>query len=158
MVTTGGLVRWFGPRGTILMRTRAASMTRRLPTGVTLAALALTLTACAPTFHPAVAPAYAPPYAPPPYAVPLIPEAPGGVPPTYAPPLAPEHGEGPPGAAPDAHAKWCDMQGTCYPSGSPHQIYHGDLAHPDRETGPPAPVTNPPPVVIPPAEGPPGSG
>jgi hypothetical protein len=39
-----------------------------------------------------------------------------------------------------AHAaEMCDMQGRCYPG----QVYHGDLAHPDRETGPP--VYNAPP-------------
>ena len=134
----------------------------RLPTGVTLLALALTLTACAPTFYPPVAPAYAPPPyvgTPVPYVIPPGSVARGGVPPAGEPmPLGPEHGEGPPGAAPGAHAKWCDMQGQCYDSGFPKQIYHGDPTHPDRITGPPAPVTNPPPVVIPPAEGPPGSG
>jgi len=33
----------------------------------------------------------------------------------------------------------CDYEGKCYSAGPPHQTYHMDLAHPDRETPPPAP-------------------
>jgi hypothetical protein len=123
-------------------------MTRRLRVRVTLAVLAVTLTACASAFYPPTyAPpvVYAPPYAPPPSIVPPAPEAPYGEPPLYGtPPVAQ------PGAAPGAHAGMCDMQGHCYNNGPPQQVYHGDPAHPDKITGPPPEVTNHPPLVVPP--------
>jgi hypothetical protein len=114
---------------------------------ITLASVALT--ACAPAFYPppayppfvyaSPAPTYAPPpYAPPPYAPAPIPEAPYGV---------------TPGVAPDAPAGMCDLQGQCYSNGAPKkQVYHGDPTHPDRITSyPPPPITNHPPLVIPPS-------
>jgi hypothetical protein len=39
-----------------------------------------------------------------------------------------------------AHAaEMCDFEHRCY-ADAPHQTYHMDLGHPDRETPPPAPM------------------
>jgi hypothetical protein len=42
----------------------------------------------------------------------------------------------------------CDMQKHCYNDGPPRQIYHGDLAHPDLETGPPVYNESPQPMIV----------
>ena len=115
-------------------------MTRRFTAWVITAGwITIALSACAPARYPPVV------YAPSPFIVPPAPDAPYGEPPLYGtPPMAQ------PGAAPGAHAGMCDMQGHCYNSGPPQQVYHGDPAHPDRVTGPPAPIVNHPPVIVPP--------
>jgi hypothetical protein len=109
-------------------------MTRRFTAWVITAGwITIALSACAPALYPPVV------YAPPAY-------APGPVaPPAETPFVLPPGGATPP-------ATMCDMQGTCYPSGPPRQIYHGDPTHPDRETAyPPPEITNHPPVIVPPS-------